>query len=486
MKIGIVGSGMAGLTAAVLLSHQGHEVTVYESGDKVGGKLNEKMIGSYRFDLGPSLFTMPHWIDEIYTKVGKDPRHYYDYRQLDVGTHYFYEDGTQFKSHKDPRIFEMQLRKEGIDTQNFQKYLRKISFIYDTTEFIFLKSSLHKWRSYMHTKVLQSLLRLPFIEGLRSMHHMNASYFKDTRLQQYFDRMATYNGSNPYHAPGTLNLISHIEHKCGVFYPEGGMYNIAKGLYKLALDLGVKFVFNATVDEILIDEDKIEGLRIGSKSIDYDAVVSNMDVFYTYKKLMTSQKAPEKTLRQEKSSSGLIFYWGIKRQFTELGLHNIFFAENYKAEFEDIFENKIPHHDPTVYINVSSKESEGDAPEGCENWFVMINVPSDTGQDWESLKAKARQNIIDKLNRMLKTDVSALIEVEEVLDPKLIDLRTFSHQGALYGNASNKAMSAFFRHANFSSKIKNLYFCGGSVHPGGGIPLAVQSGKIVAGLFVKN
>lgn len=482
MKVGIVGSGMAGMTAAILLSHEGYEVTVYESSHKAGGKLNEKWIGSYRFDLGPSLFTMPHWVDEIYTMVGQNPRDYFCYHKQDFGTHYFYEDGTRFKSHSDSQLFSAQLSQAGIDTRNLQKYLDKVGFIYDTTEFIFLKSSLHKWRSYIDAKVFKSILRLPFIEGLRSMHKMNSSYFKDHRLQQYFNRMATYNGSNPYKAPGTLNLISHIEHCYGVYYPEGGMYSIVKGLYALALNLGIKFVFDTKVDEILLKDRKVQGLRIGSTSIAYDIVVANMDVYYTYKKLMPGQKAPEKILNQEKSSSGLIFYWGIKKQFEELGLHNIFFAEDYKAEFQDIFENKIPHHDPTIYVNITSKESETDAPQGCENWFVMINVPADTGQDWETLQAQARQNILKKLNRMLKTDLSELIEEEEILDPKLIDSRTFSHQGALYGNASNKAMAAFFRHANFSSKIKNLYFCGGSVHPGGGIPLAVQSGKIVAGL----
>jgi phytoene desaturase len=483
MNVGIIGAGIAGLSAAIVLASKGKQVTVYESSDKPGGKLNEKLIGAYRFDLGPSLFTMPLWVDELYYSAGKDPRDYYIYKKLEVSTHYFYEDGTTFKSSSNVNNFSEELKNQGIDTDNIKKYLKKVSGIYQTTEQIFLKSSIHQWQSYLHWGVLKSVFKLPFIKGMTTMAAMNKDYFKDPRLQQYFNRMATYNGSSPYQAPGTLNLISHIEHNVGAFFPEGGMYSITKGLYQLALDLGVKFEFNVSVDEIIVENNKAKGVRIGQRILPHEIVVSNMDVYFTYKKLMPKIDAPEKILNQEKSSSALIFYWGIKKEFKQLGLHNIFFAKNYDEEFKDIFEKKIPHHDPTVYINITSKECSSDAPASCENWFVMINVPNDSGQDWEELKKQAKQNIIQKLDRMLNADIASIIEVEEVLEPKLIEQRTSSFKGALYGNASNNKMAAFFRHANFSSKIKNLYFCGGSVHPGGGIPLALQSGKIVGDLI---
>ncbi len=483
MNIGIIGAGVAGLSTAILLASKGKRVTVYESSDKPGGKLNEKQIGAYRFDLGPSLFTMPQWVDELYHSAGKDPRDYYKYKSLEVATHYFYEDGTNFRSSSNINNFSEELENQGIKTENIKQYLKKVSRIYQTTEQIFLKSSIHQWRSYLHWEVLKSVFKLPFIKGMTTMAAMNKDYFKDPRLQQYFNRMATYNGSNPYQTPGTLNLISHIEHNVGAFFPEGGMYSITKGLYKLALDLDVKFEFNTSVDEIIVENNKAKAVRIGQRILSHDIVVSNMDVYFTYKKLMPKINAPEKILNQEKSSSALIFYWGIKKEFNQLGLHNIFFAQNYDAEFNNIFKRKIPHDDPTVYINITSKECSNDAPASCENWFVMINVPNDSGQDWEALKKQAKDNIVAKLNRMLNTDISSLIEVEEVLEPKLIEDRTSSFRGALYGNASNNKMAAFFRHANFSTKIKNLYFCGGSVHPGGGIPLSVQSGKIVSDLI---
>ncbi len=185
-------------------------------------------------------------------------------------------------------------------------------------------------------------------------------------------------------------------------------------------------------------------------------------------------------MQQERSSSALIFYWGIKKQFTQLDLHNIFFSEDYKAEFDHIWQQKTIYHNPTVYLNISSKLKPDDAPEGCENWFIMINVPANTGQDWDTLIADARKNIIQKLSGVLGEDIGSLIVTESILDPRSIESKTSSYQGSIYGTSSNSKFAAFLRHANRSSKIKNMYFCGGSVHPGGGIPLCLLSAKIVS------
>jgi phytoene dehydrogenase-like protein len=226
----------------------------------------------------------------------------------------------------------------------------------------------------------------------------------------------------------------------------------------------------------------VVGIQVDNQSIPADVVISNMDVFATYTQLLPSAKAPKRILNQEKSSSALIFYWGIKKEFSELSLHNILFSSNYKKEFEAIWKDKTILDDPTIYINITSKHTLSDAPKQSENWFVMINVPNNQGQNWEDLIATARANCIKKINRILNTTIEKYIEVEHQLNPILIEKNTSSHLGALYGNASNNPMAAFFRHSN-DSKIKNLYFVGGSVHPGGGIPLAILSGKIASDLI---
>ena len=204
-----------------------------------------------------------------------------------------------------------------------------------------------------------------------------------------------------------------------------------------------------------------------------------MDIYPTYKKLLPKLKAPKKQLSQERSSSAVIFYWGIQKIFNTLELHNIFFSDDYRAEFDAIFKEEIVSDDPTIYLNITSKDVPGDAPAGCENWFIMINTPPDKGQDWDEIVSKLRTIVINKLSKELAVNLASLIVCEEVLTPPLIQSKTQSHLGALYGSSSNNSFAAFLRHPNFSSRIKNLYFCGGSVHPGGGIPLCLLSAKIV-------
>ncbi|MEO1384825.1 MAG: phytoene desaturase, partial [Bacteroidota bacterium] len=246
--------------------------------------------------------------------------------------------------------------------------------------------------------------------------------------------------------------------------------------------LGIKFHFGTPVDRVVVEDGRAVGIAVDGQIHHAEVVVSNVDIVPTYRKLLRDQEAPEQTLNQPRSSSALIFYWGVKKEFPELDVHNIFFTEDYQAEFAHIWEKKSLYHDPTVYIHISSKKHAADAPVGGENWFTMINVPHDAGQDWDQLIETARTSILEKVSKMLGKKIQPYIEVEHILEPRTIQSRTGSFLGALYGNSSNNRFAAFLRHPNFSRKIKNLYFCGGSVHPGGGIPLCLLSARIVGDL----
>jgi diapolycopene oxygenase len=172
----------------------------------------------------------------------------------------------------------------------------------------------------------------------------------------------------------------------------------------------------------------------------------------------------------------------MKKEVPQLDLHNIFFTGNYEEEFRHLFDLKKVYADPTIYINITSKMEMGHAPGGKENWFVMVNAPADVGQDWSAAQGQARQEIIKKLSRMTGIDIGQYIETEITLDPKGIEAHTLSYMGSLYGTSSNSAFAAFLRHPNFANHIGRLFFTGGSVHPGGGIPLCLKSAKIVADL----
>ncbi|SKB62355.1 1-hydroxycarotenoid 3,4-desaturase CrtD [Daejeonella lutea] len=476
----IIGAGIAGIAAAIRLAVRGYSVTVFEAGRHPGGKLSEIKSDGFRFDAGPSLFTMPQYVDELFTLAGKDPREHYKYLKLDKVCKYFFEDGARINAYADLQKFAAEVEHHTQDTkESVLNFLDKSAEIYHITDPVFLQRSLHKWKNYFNKTTLRSLLRFSRIDAFRTMNQANSSKFADSKTIRLFNRYATYNGSNPYQAPATLNVIPHFEQHFGAYFPEGGMYSIIRALTNLAIDCGVKFQFETYIDQIVLDGKKAKGVRSGQSMHPADIIVSNMDIWYTYRTLLKHVKAPENILGQERSSSALIFYWGISGSFPELDLHNIFFTEDYEDEFRQIWERKDIAMDPTIYLNISSKIEKSDAPPGKENWFTMINVPSNSGQNWDKLIESARNNIIAKLTRILNREIETLIVSEQILDPRKIDSQTFSFQGSLYGSSSNSQFAAFLRHANFSSKIEGLYFAGGSVHPGGGIPLALLSAKIV-------
>ena len=480
----IIGAGIGGIATAIRLAVKGYEVAVFEASESAGGKIKEFVQDGFRFDAGPSLFTMPQYVDELFLLAGKNPADYFKYERLEENCRYFWQDGTRLNAWADEDKFakEVELKTKATANQ-VHAFLAKSKEIYSITNHVFLEKSLHKASTYLNYKTFQSILKLPKIDAFRTMARANESFFTDTKMVQFANRYATYNGSNPYKAPATLNIIPHLEQHFGAYFPEKGIYNITEELVKLATSLGVNFNYHQQVEEIIVQNAKACGIKTHSGLHMADRIVSNMDVYFTYQKLLKNEHQPGKILKQERSSSALIFYWGINKQFDELGLHNIFFSEDYHKEFNAIFEKKSIDADPTIYVNITSKYKADDAPEGCENWFTMINVPNNVGQDWDALIAEARENIIQKLSASLKTDIAKLIISETILDPRAIENRTSSYQGSLYGTSSNNQFAAFLRHANFSAAIKDLYFVGGSVHPGGGIPLALLSAKIVGDLI---
>ncbi len=479
----IIGSGIAGLATAIRLAVQGFEVTVYEKNDQPGGKLTAFKKEGYHFDAGPSLFTQPQNIEELFALANEPINKYFTYHPVDIACKYFYENGKIVQAYTDKNLLAQELKEQLNEApEKVTQYLQASEKLYENIGTIFLNHSLHKLTTWLHKRIGKALASVKPGYLFQSLHHYNSKHFTSPEAIQLFDRFATYNGSNPYKAPGMLSLIPHLEQNLGTFYPTGGMISITNALYQLALKKGVAFHFNCPVQSIIHKNNVAEGIVVNNENVAADIVVSNVDVYFTYKKLLNNNKA-EKILQQERSSSAIIFYWGIKKQFPQLQLHNIFFSNNYQQEFDAIFKQNIIAADPTVYINITAKMEASQAPAGKENWFVMVNAPANIGQDWDSIKATLRNSITEKVSRILGEDISTLIETEQTLDPISIEAQTASYMGSLYGTSSNSKWAAFLRHPNFSGNIKGLYFCGGSTHPGGGIPLCLKSAKIVSGLI---
>ena len=485
-QIAVIGSGVAGIASAIRLAAKGYEVSVFEKNAAPGGKLAQLKTGGFRFDKGPSLFTLPEMVEELFLLCNKNPEEYFSYHALDSSCKYFYEDDTIINAWRKTDAFANEIAQScGVDPSRVTGFLSKSKRLFEITGDVFLFNSIHKMSNFRLPAYRKALFHLHELDVFTTMHRKNQKWFKDPRVVQLFDRYATYNGSSPYKTPATLNVIPHLEHNVGAFFPNKGMYHIVEALYELAQEMGVRFFFNQPVERILIKGDKVSGVQIENEKIGFDHVVSNVDIVMLYKHLLPDLPFPKKQLSLERSSSAMIFYWGMDRQFDQLKLHNILFSQDYKTEFDNLFGTKNITNDPTVYIFISSKVVPEDAPPGQENWYVMINAPENVGQDWPELVKKTRQNIINKIKKITGIQVDNHIITENVADPITIERETASYNGSLYGLSSNNKFAAFYRHPNFKKRIKNLYFTGGSVHPGGGIPLALASAQIIDKEFPK-
>jgi len=488
-KIAVIGAGIGGIAAAIRMRRRNFEIDVYDHQPGPGGKLAEFRRKGFRFDMGPSLFTQPERVMELFEMAGEDPGEHLPYHRLDLVCRYYYPDGTMLDVPSDPVEFAGKASEVfAVEPGDITGYLEKASKLYATAGPVFLDRPFPAIDALMSEEG-KAIGKKPWIlDPFVSLHRRNRASFGDHRLVQMFDRFATYNGSNPYKAPATLKMIAHLEHNLGAFFPQKGMYAITDELFKLAVRQGVKFHFGKRVDEIVEDDagSKVSGIKINGEFLSCDKIISDVDVNTLYRGLLKSRKIPFLAGRQQLSSSAMIFYWGVRGEYPKLDIHNILFSGSYKEEFDHLFRKKKIFADPTVYIFISSKIVPGDAPEGCENWFVMINVPENTGQDWDKYIAEMREVLIAKIRMITGIDISGKILTEHVEDPRTIESRTGSYHGSLYGNSSNSRTSAFSRHANYRGSIKNLYFVGGSVHPGGGIPLCLASAGIVEKIIAKD
>lgn len=482
----IIGAGVAGMATAIRLAATGYLVDVFEKEAFPGGKIAELRQDGFRFDLGPSLFTQPERVGELFRLLGEDPEDHFRYHQLSTICRYFWPDGTRLEVPADPGEFALECERTlNAEPSLLSEYLTKAQQLYSLAAPLFLDQPFPTRKAFLSPGGRQ-IGRNPFVlDPFFSLHRRNVRAFRDPRVVQLFDRYATYNGSNPYKAPATLKMIAHLEHNLGAFFPEHGIYSIARELTDLASRHGVRFHFNAPVQRVNLqpDSNRVSGIRIHGEDRDYDTIVSDVDINTFYKSGMIGCPPPRNGRKQALSTSALIFYWGVSGLHDSLDLHNILFAADYKDEFRHLFKLKKMFADPTVYIFISSKLLPQDAKPGHENWFVMVNAPENTGQDWELIVNRTKVSVMRKIQVMLGIDLTGKIVTEHIEDPRTIEKRTGSWHGSLYGNSSNSRISAFSRHPNHRSKIKGLYFTGGSVHPGGGIPLCLASAKIVASLI---
>lgn len=474
----VIGAGIGGLATACLLAVEGIRTTVFEKNGTPGGKMQEYVNSGFRFDTGPSLLTMPFLLEKLFSKCGRDLSDYIEFTEPDPICRYFYSDGTQFDSYSNPEKAVIEVEKIAPeDVMAYRDFLEYSEKLYSKTADSFLFNPLYEFKD------LKSLNwpDLLSIGALSSVSDKVDQYFESDYMRQFFKRFTTYNGSSPFKAPATLNVIPHVELNQGGYYVKGGLYRIAESLNKLAVELGVIFKYKSHVSEIIIESRKAVGVKLSDgKEFKADSVFANSDATDTLLNLMPAGAiSATKCNRQksiEPSCSGFVMMLGCDKQWEQLKHHNIFFSSNYEKEFHQIFEEKVMPDNPTIYIANTSYTEKNDAPDDGSNLFILINAPYLTGdQDWKSLSIIYRDKITKTLeNKGLKGIIKS-IKVEKTITPFDFYKLYGSNRGSIYGTSSNSVFSAFLRPRNKLRRFDNIYLTGGSTHPGGGIPLVILS-----------
>ncbi len=484
-RVAVIGGGVAGLAAAARLAAQGYRVDLLEAAAEPGGKMRDYQADGFRFDGGPSLFTLPEVMEQLFADCGKKMSDYVTYDRLELVTRYFYPDGTQVNAWSTPERLASELeQKIGEPAAQVLAFLKRAAFMYRITASVFIERSLHDWRNLLRLSTFLRLFAIPRLGIFTSMYHFQKRWLRHERSLQLFGRFATYNGSDPYRAPGTLSMIAHIEQERGAFYPHGGMVALRDALHQLAIDLGVHIRVNTRADRFWIHEKRLKGLLLGEEREVYPIVVCANDILQVQRQQMPRKYSLKRFLSQELSTSAVVFHWAVRGSFPQLDLHNVFFSTHYRREFQHLQRGEIDF-DPTWYVYISSKKNPADAPSGFENWFVMANVPAQRDLPWEALVERLREEAFDRLSKALGIDLKSLVNEQRVITPLEMERATGAVGGALYGPASNSRWSAFLRQANRDQRIKGLFYCGGTVHPGGGIPLCLHSAAITADLVAR-
>jgi len=474
-KVVIVGAGISSLASAVLLSAKGYKVVVLESSKTYGGKIGLLTLGGATFDTGPSLCTDVATIDDIYISAGLNPRDYWSYLPTSEITRYFWQDDFSYIMPAGRAQIERSIvRSFNVNIKNLSKYYAEINSAYQKSIPVYLdrQPSLLSTLSPRGVRAFAALT--PFL--IQYLHTRNVNKLQDPKLVQLFDRFATYSGSNPYIAPALTALAGALELNYGAYYPIGGMRSIVEGFYNAAKKLGAEFVFNSPVSSIQTLKGHVAYVVTKQGLIKANYVLYGGDVAYLPSLLNNNVKTPKNT-PQSRSTSAIVFYWVVKGNHKAFGLHTILFSKNYKTEYQALMNQKVPQ-DPTIYINCTSKLEPAMAPKGSENWFVMINVPAGT-----------LDSAVDMLRPIVKKRIEAClgygidILAEDYLSPSRLQDKTGAWQGAIYGESLNSLSRMAHRSRLINTKYSNLYCIGGTVHPGGGIPLALRSAKIVAGML---
>ncbi len=477
----VIGGGIGGLSAALRIAGSGGRVAVLERGPEVGGKMRVVRVGGHELDAGPTVLTMRNVFEELWRDAGLDFHAAVPTERLEVLARHGWSDGSTLDLYAEPErsadaIAAFAGRKEA---DAFRKFHRHAATIYETVRGPFIEAETPGILAGLSHTGARGLWQLMKIDWHRSLWRTLGSFFKDARLRQLFARYATYYGSNPFSAPGTLSLIAAVE-QAGVWRVQGGMINLARATARAIEQLGGDIHCNAEVTHIDIDSDGVQGVRCADgTTLRCKNVVFNGSPAALAQGLLGAPSRRAVSGRRPDPSLSAMTFCGVGRaRGFDLQWHNVFFSDDYEAEFDAIFgQGRIPAQ-PTTYICAQDRGSLHEAREQ-ERLFCLVNAPAGgETHDFTTEIDACKTNMTQLLSRC---GLELTLEPEQTVATTPTQFASMfpQTQGALYGPATHGATSAFARPGT-ETKIPGLFLVGGDVHPGAGVPMVTLGGRIAA------
>ena len=490
-RVAVIGSGLAGLASACTLAARGYQVHLFEANPWLGGKAAQLNAEGFRFDMGPTILTMPRVLERIFAEAGENLADSLELVRLDPQWRCFFDDGEVLDLRENLADMRDELNRftNGNATADaYDRFIQYTQRLHDISERFFF------WRSIGGIKDMMKLnttgaSTLRDVLAMRMGCSVAATvrkYVPEHRVAQMLDHFTQYVGSSPYGSPAILCGIASMQVNEGVWYPKGGTRAIPEALVALGKRLGVTFHTQTLVRRIITDNRAVTGIELDDGTrFDCPAVVSNMDALRTYRQLLDDDpQIPDRPADREPACSGVVLYLGLNKRYDHLAHHDFVFSRDPKEEFDHIYKKGEPAPDPTCYLAVSSKTESDVAPPGGEALYVLVHTPYlRPHHDWSrdgTLFQNYRQTILDKLKRTAKMpDLESHIVFKDALTPQDIHDRYRVLNGAIYGLASHGRFLGAFKPAN-RRKTRGLYLAGGAAHPGPGMPMVMMSGWIAA------
>ncbi len=491
LPVGIIGGGLAGLACACTLAARGYRVVVFEKNDWLGGKAAQFEQDGFRFDMGPTILTVPSVLARIFAEAGQRMEDTLDLVRLDPQWRCFFDDGSVMDLVENVDAMAAMLKRDAVSgtDQGYRDFIAMSEHLHGVSRKFFFWKSVEDITDTLDLRKNMDLTTLRDVASLRMGSSVAREIRKrvpDARAAQMLDHFVQYIGSSPYASPAVLCSIGHMQTDEGIWFPIGGTRAVPEALADLARSLGVEFRIGTDVVRILQSDGRVWGVETDDgQATRLSSVVSNMDAVRTYRELVGGVPARRFGRRwngREPACSGVVLYLGLDRGYEHLAHHNFVFSRDPEEEFDFIYERGEPAPDPTCYLAATATTEPGSAPEGGESLYILVHTPYlRPHHDWSVMLPRYREVIFDKLARTAGLrDLESRIRVERVLTPLDIHRRYKVLNGAIYGLASHGKFTGAFKPGNRSRELPGLYLAGGAAHPGPGMPMVMMSGWIAA------